>query len=232
MTERLTDADVQARAGRDWRVLAGRLHATFLTGNLARGIELVRRIGEIADALDHHPDLDVRYFRVHVRSVTHDAGGLTDRDVRLAGRISAVAAELGLEAEPTRPQQLEIGIDALDIPAVRPFWRAVLGYKDPAFPGEDPASADLVDPAGRGPSVWFQRMAAPRPQRNRVHLDIHVPQDVVATRLRSALDAGGRLVTDAHAPSRWVVADAEGNEACLCTPAEGPAGGPSLPSEE
>jgi 4a-hydroxytetrahydrobiopterin dehydratase len=218
MTELLTAADVQSRAGlQDWRVLAGRLHATFRTGDLARGIEFVRRIGEVADDLDHHPDLDVRYFRVHVRSVTHDAGGLTERDVRLAARVSAVAAELGLTAEPDRPQQLEIGIDALDIPAVRSFWRAVLGYKDPAFPGKDPTTADLVDPAGRGPSVWFQQTDAPRPHRGRVHLDVHVPHDAVHARLQAALDAGGHLVTDAHAPSWWVLADAEDNEACLCT---------------
>ncbi|TRW44633.1 4a-hydroxytetrahydrobiopterin dehydratase [Georgenia yuyongxinii] len=218
MTERLTAAAVQSRAGlQDWRVLAGRLHATFRTGDLARGIELVRRIGEIADELDHHPDLDVRYFRVHVRSVTHDAGGLTERDVRLAGRVSAVAAELGVAAEPARPQQLEIGIDALEIPAVRPFWRAVLGYKDPQFPGDDPATADLVDPAGRGPSVRFQRMDVSRPQPGTVHLDIHVPHDAVRARVQAALDAGGRLVTDADAPPRWVLADAEGNQARLCT---------------
>lgn len=219
MTRTLTAADVQSRDGlADWRVLARRLHATFRTRTLDRGIELVRRIGEVADELDHHPDLDVRYFRVHVRSFTHDAGGLTERDVTLARRISAIAAEMGAEPEPSRPQQLEIGIDALDIPAVLPFWRAALGYKVLVAPGEDPAgSVDLIDPAGRGPGVWFQQMDAPRPQRSRMHVDIHVPHDEVASRLQAALDAGGHLVSDAAAPSWWVVADAEGNEACLCT---------------
>ncbi len=59
---------------------------------------------------------------------SHDAHGLTRRDVDLAAAITAIADELGIEGEPGRPQGLEIAIDALDIPAVVPFWRAVLGY--------------------------------------------------------------------------------------------------------
>jgi 4a-hydroxytetrahydrobiopterin dehydratase len=60
-------------------------------------------------------------------------------------------------------------------------------------------------------------MDAPRPQRNRIHLDISVSHDEAPRRLQAALAAGGRLVTDAAAPAFWVVADAEGNEACIST---------------
>ena len=95
-------------------------------------------------------------------------------------------------------------------PAVRPFWRAVLGYRDV---GDE----ELVAPHGRGPSVWFQQMDAPRPQRNRVHIDISVPHDQAKARIAAAIDAGGRLVTDRYAPSWWVLADAEGNEARVAT---------------
>jgi 4a-hydroxytetrahydrobiopterin dehydratase len=56
-----------------------------------------------------------------------------------------------------------------------------------------------------------------RPQRNRIHLDLDVAVDVVERRVADALAAGGRLVTDAFAPSWWVLADPEGNEICLCT---------------
>jgi len=110
---------------------------------------------------------------------------------------------------------VQIGIDALDIPAVRPFWAAVLGYVDVA--GRHATDDPLIDPVRQSPAIWFQQMDAPRPQRNRVHLDISVPHDVVADRLAAALAAGGVLVSDRRAPSFWVLADAEGNEACLTT---------------
>jgi 4a-hydroxytetrahydrobiopterin dehydratase len=214
----LSAAQVQGREGlEDWRVVAGRLHATFRTGTLARGIELVRRIGEIADELDHHPDLDVRYFRVHVRSVTHDAGGLTERDVRLARRITAVAAELGLPAEPARVQQVELAVGARDAAAARAFWQAVLGYRPRTDPGADPAaSGDLVDPAGRGPAVHLHP-ADPAADGTGVRVEVHVPPDAVADRLRAALAAGGRVVSDEHAPAWWALADPQGSPVRLCT---------------
>jgi 4a-hydroxytetrahydrobiopterin dehydratase len=60
-------------------------------------------------------------------------------------------------------------------------------------------------------------MDAPRPQRNRVHFDIVVAHDEAEPRVRAALAAGGRLVDDSFARSFWVLADAEGNEVCVCT---------------
>ena len=98
----------------------------------------------------------------------------------------------------------------MDIEAVKPFWRAVFGYVDE---GDD----DIVDPARQGPSVWFQQMDAPRPQRNRIHFDITVAHDEADRRVKAALDAGGVLVSDAYARSFWVLADVEGNEVCVCT---------------
>ncbi len=213
----LTDADVTARVdARHWRVLLGRLHAVLETGTFAAGLELVQRVAAVAEQAGHHPDVDLRYATVHIALVSHDAHGLTERDVALAARISAIVDELDVVGAPHRPQELEIAVDALDIGAVRPFWRAVLGYEDETPPAPD-ASPALLDPAGRAPAVWFQQMDAPRPQRNRIHVDVTVPHDVAEARVRAALDAGGRLVSDAAAPAFWVLADAEGNEACVCT---------------
>jgi 4a-hydroxytetrahydrobiopterin dehydratase len=111
-------------------------------------------------------------------------------------------------------QALEIAIDALDIPAVRPFWKAVTGYADE--PGSE-LNAALIDPHGRAPAIWFQQMDAPRPQRNRIHIDVDVPHGAAKARIDAALAAGGRLLSDAAAPAFWVLADPEGNEACICT---------------
>ena len=86
-------------------------------------------------------------------------------------------------------QVLEIAIDALDAAAIRPFWQAVLGYLDE--PGRPGPWSGLVDPLGQGPAVWFQRMDAPRPQRNRIHLDVSVPHDEAGSRISAALAAGG-----------------------------------------
>lgn len=201
---------------RYWRVVLGRLHATFRTGSFAAGLDLVTRIAEAAESAGHHPDVDLRYALVHVSLVSHDVSGLTSRDVGLAAEISRIADELGLDAAPGEPQALELAVDALDIPAVLPFWRAVLGYVDEDLGVADALPA-LVDPAGVGPAVWFQQMDAPRPQRNRIHLDVSVPHDVATARVQAALDAGGHLVSEARAPAFWVLADAEGNEVCVCT---------------
>jgi 4a-hydroxytetrahydrobiopterin dehydratase len=91
----------------------------------------------------------------------------------------------------------------------------VLGYADEA--GADGPEDPLIDPAGQGPAVWFQQMSPPRGGRNRIHLDISVPHDEAPRRLQAALAAGGQLLSDASAPAVWVLADAEGNEACITT---------------
>lgn len=60
-------------------------------------------------------------------------------------------------------------------------------------------------------------MDARRTTRNRLHVDVSVPHDQAEARVAAALAAGGRLVTDQNAPTWWVLADAEGNEACVAT---------------
>lgn len=211
MTATLTGADLQTAGLPDWRLLVGRLEATFACRAYAAAGTLAAGVAALADEHDHHPAVDVRYpGLVHVVTTSHDAHGVTDRDVRLARAVSALAAELGATSDPAGSTTVELAIDALDIDAVRPFWAAVCGYRDD---GVD----EVSDPRGIGPTIWFQQMDAPRPQRNRVHVDVVVPHDVAQERVAAALAAGGRLVSDAHARAFWVLADAEGNEACVCT---------------
>jgi hypothetical protein len=96
-------------------------------------------------------------------------------------------------------------IDALDSARVRAFWSAALGYAE----RED---EDLYDPRMVGPAIWFQQMDTPREQRNRIHVDVFVPDDQAQQRITATLAAGGRVVYDAEAPEWWTLADPEGNE--------------------
>jgi 4a-hydroxytetrahydrobiopterin dehydratase len=189
----------------DWRVVRSDACAHFRTGSFAEGVALVDAIGRIAGAANHHPDVDLRSDGVTVRLRTHSGGGLTEREVALARQISAAARELGVPVDPTAVQIVQVAIDALVLPDVIPFWRAVLGYREV---GDE----DLIDPLFQGPPLWFQQMDAPRPQRNRIHIDVYVPHDQAEARVAAALAAGGHVVNDENAPEWWTLADAEGNE--------------------
>jgi 4a-hydroxytetrahydrobiopterin dehydratase len=187
---------------------AGYAAARFLTGSFAAGLALVTAIGELAAAAGHDPDVDLRPGSVTVRLRTAEVNGLTSRDAGLASEISAAAARLRATADPASVQHVQVAIDASDIASVRPFWHAVLGY---ANVGDE----DLLDEHRQGPSFWFQRMVPARTGRDRFHIDIYVPHDQVQARIDAALAAGGRIVSDAHAPGWWTLADPEGNEADL-----------------
>jgi 4a-hydroxytetrahydrobiopterin dehydratase len=212
-----------AVSGLGWRYVLALLRTSVPVGSLAEAAEVAARV--VAAAGSQAEDclwLDLRRDRVVLAVQSPATASVTAREVDLAERVSAAVTALGLRTDPEvggggprSVQVLEIAIDALDIASVRPFWKAVLGYGDEAGASgpEDP----LVDPVRQGPAIWFQQMDSPRPQRNRVHLDISVPHDEAPHRIRAALDAGGRLVSDAQAPAFWLLADAEGNEACIST---------------
>jgi len=140
---------------------------------------------------------------------THATGGVSNADIDLARRISELARGRGATSETAPNQVVEIAIDTMDAARIRPFWAAVLGYR------ED--NGALVDPLHIGPPLWFQQMDEPRTERSRFHIDVSVPHDVAQARLEAAIAAGGTLVTDRYAKAWWVLADADGNEACICT---------------
>jgi 4a-hydroxytetrahydrobiopterin dehydratase len=213
MTAPLTPEQFHEAVGfDDWRVLLFFNGACtyYRTGSFAKGLALVNAIGEVAEAADHHPDVDLRIEGVTVRLKSFDVGWLTERDVRMATKISALAREQGLKADPAAVQEVNLTIDALSRPEIMPFWRAVLGY-------EQVGGEDLVDRHRHGPTIWYQDMDEARPQRNRIHVDVAVPHDQAEARIAAALAAGGRLVSDVHAPMWWTLADPEGNEVDVCT---------------
>lgn len=203
------------------RGAAGALVLAARAPSFEEALRLVRLVADDAELMNHHPDVDLRWTTVSFTLSTHSAGGLTQLDVELAHRILQAVAAVGAQTLPA-PERIEIALDVARADAVRDFWRVGLGYveRGAAPPDGGPEDTELHPRDGRGPVVWFQHLAADDPRRrirSRMHLDVYVPDEQVPARLQACLDAGGRLVDDSHAPSWWVLADAEGNELCLCT---------------
>jgi 4a-hydroxytetrahydrobiopterin dehydratase len=192
----------------DWRLQLRALTTAFVADSPAEALALVAAVGAAAEEADHHPDVDWRYRHVFVRSTTHAAGNrVTARDTALAARTSALAAELGLRAQPALAREVEVGVDAADHEPLVGTWAAALGYV--VGPGGD----DVVDPFRRGPAVWFQRTATPA--ASRLHLDATVAHEAAGQVLAAVHAAGGRTVD--VAPAFTVVADPDGNRLCVCT---------------
>ncbi len=202
-----------AVAEHGWRLILGTVQTHVLTESLGVGAQFAGRVAEISGA-DGHVLFDLRDDRVVVTVRSPDEDWVRPEDIELALEITSLAHALGLPVqvagEPRTPQTIEIGIDALDIPAVLPFWKAVLGYVQQGRNA-------LIDPLFAGPAVWFQQMDAPRPQRNRIHFDVVVPDEEAQARIDATIAAGGKLVYVEEAPAFWVLADPEGNEACVCS---------------
>lgn len=203
-----------------WRYVLGTLMTTVPVGSVGQAAEAAARCTAAAgDDADRHLWLDLRASHVLLTLQTLGAAKVTGRDIELARALTGSLREIGLSTVPAtgRPVQLiELAVDAIDIPAVRPFWKAVLGYEDEEG-GHNDLGAPVVDPHRLGPAVWFQQMTEPRVERNRIHLDISVPHDAAAERIAAALAAGGILVSEAAAPAYWILADVEGNEVCVTT---------------
>ncbi len=196
----------------DWRLLAQALHARFLTGSFTAGLEFVTAVTEAAEAANHHPDVTLTYPLVDLQLISHDVGHVTNRDLKLARTISALAADRGIAARPHDVAQLELDLDTADPAALGPFWAALLTGDPSAFDGDE-----VRDPSGRVPNLWFQNTDPHTTPRQRFHLDLWLPHDVAQERIAAALAAGGRVEDESHQPTFIVLADPEGNKACICT---------------
>jgi 4a-hydroxytetrahydrobiopterin dehydratase len=192
-----------------WRKVLDRLVVRYETGDFNAGAALVTKIAEAADAANHHPDVDLRYPHVTVSLKSHDVNAITARDIRLAREISELAAAAGISTSAHAPDVIELALDTPDHERISPFWAAILGY--------DSQGDEVTDQAARTPTVWFQGTDSEAADRQRWHLDVSVPHDVAQERIQAAIDAGGTLVSDERAPAFWVLADSDGNQACICT---------------
>lgn len=188
MTEPLTMRAFHADdRTRDWRVVGDGATAVFRAGSFAAGARLVQAIAAAAgDAGPHHLDVDLQHDTVTVRLLTATPGytGVTTGDVELAVRISDLAREQGLAADPTLIQAVQVTIDALVSADVMPFWAAVLGYERRAGSPDGTSSTRAGAARRSGSSPWtrparsataststsgcrrsWPRRASPRPSR-------------------------------------------------------------------
>ncbi|HTW80451.1 MAG TPA: 4a-hydroxytetrahydrobiopterin dehydratase [Terracidiphilus sp.] len=72
-----------------WKIDAGELVKIFNFKDFREALAFVNRVGEAAESTGHHPDIDIRYNRVRLSLVTHDAGGLTEKDFDMASAINS-----------------------------------------------------------------------------------------------------------------------------------------------
>lgn len=75
----------------DWQIQSGELVRTFLFKDFRESLAFVNKVGDLAENAGHHPDIDIRYNRVRLALVTHDAGGITQKDFDLAAAADKVS---------------------------------------------------------------------------------------------------------------------------------------------
>lgn len=88
----LSDAEAASRLKSlaSWQLEGGELVRTFSFPDFRAALAFVNQVGEVAEAAGHHPDIDIRYNKVRLALVTHDAGGLTGKDFDLAGKVNGL----------------------------------------------------------------------------------------------------------------------------------------------
>ena len=78
-----------------WKYKDNAISKTFKFKEFLHGIEFVQKVAEMAEAADHHPDITINYTRVTFSCSTHDAGGVTDKDFKLAENIEIAFKDRG-----------------------------------------------------------------------------------------------------------------------------------------
>jgi 4a-hydroxytetrahydrobiopterin dehydratase len=212
----------------DWRKLGQGLHARYATADFGTGVRFVAAVGDAGDALGHHPRVTIGAGYVELRLLSDDAvyrdgegaehvvDWVTQRDVDLARRITEIAAEQGVEADPASITAIELALDTAHAATIAPVWAALLTGGTEAR-GRGTIGDDVRDATGRVPILWFQDTDEHETPRQRFHVDVWVPAEVAEQRIAAAVTVGGIVVDDSQAPSYSVIADQDGNKACVCT---------------
>ena len=73
-----------------WKLQGRRISRTFIFEDFVQVISFVDRLARIAEGMNHHPDISIKYNRIRLSLTTHDEGGLTSKDFRLAMKINSM----------------------------------------------------------------------------------------------------------------------------------------------
>ncbi len=218
--QQIADADLV-----DWRKLGQGLHARFIPSSFASGTRFLAAVAEVNDTARHAVQvrMDARFVDPKLISedaiyrdedgVEHQVEWVTQRDIELARRISDVARRDAIRADPSSITTIELALDTAHAGAVARVWSALLTGGAEAQ-GQGAISEDVRDATWRVPILWFQETEEHETPRQRFHVDVQVPYDVADQRIAAALAAGGVLVQDSD-PSYVVIADPDGNRACV-----------------
>ena len=211
----------------DWRKLAQGLHARYLVDDFGTGARFVAAVGEAGDVLGHHPRVSMGNGYVDLKLVSDDAiyrddAGTeyvvewpTQRDIDLARRITEIAADQRIDADPASVSVIELGLDTAHSATIAPMWAALLSGSA-AAQGHGSPSDEIRDATGRVPNLWFGDADEHETPRQRFHIEVYVAPEVAAQRIADALAAGGSVVDDSNAPSLTVIADQDGNTGIVC----------------
>jgi len=146
----------------------------------------------------------------------HVVEWVTQRDLDLARRITDIAAEQAVKPDPASIMAIELALDTARAATIAPVWAALLTGNTEAR-GHGTIGDDIRDATGPVPILWFQDTDEHETPRQRFHIDVWVPPEVADQRVAAAVAAGGIVVDDSQAPSYIVIADQDGNKACVCT---------------
>lgn len=93
MRAKLSDLEIQRALGGlpGWSRKGDALVKAYSFARFGDGIRFVDDVAKLADSMNHHPDIDIRYTKVAFSLSTHDAGGITQRDLDLARAIEDAA---------------------------------------------------------------------------------------------------------------------------------------------
>lgn len=211
----------------DWRKLAQGLHARYLVDDFGTGARFVSAVGEVGDALGHHPRVWIGPGYVDFKLVSPDAiyrddegnehvvEWVTRLDVDVARRITATALQHKVKADPSSVSVIELGLDAANSAVVAPVWAALL-TGDAESRGYGSPSDEIRDATGRVPNLWFGDASESASHGQRFHVEVYVAPETAEHRVAAAVAAGGTIIDDSDSPSLTVIADQEGNTGVVC----------------
>jgi 4a-hydroxytetrahydrobiopterin dehydratase len=211
----------------DWRKLAQGLHARYVVDDFGTGVRFVVAVGEAGDAVGHHPRVSIGDRHVDLELISDDAiyrddegnehvvEWVTQQDVDLARRITEIAVDHGVHADPASVSDIELGLDTTHSATIAPVWAALLTGSAESQ-GRGSPSDEIRDATGRVPNLWFGDADEHETPRQRFHIEVYVAPEAAEQRIAAAVAAGGIVVDDRNAPSLTVIADQDGNKGIVC----------------